>query len=519
LHVFRPRNLLTTITDRCNDEQVPKPNRAEHEKALAAIDAELDKLKAERQKIQAQVDAALDKSKNTALGKARDELSKLRSKKGKLIDEKKAIRTQLEAAKSEADKIMKDRKDTKSSIKFTNFADIDKEIKRLQHIQETTSISLSEEKQIIKEIDALKSSKQAVETLAGKDSAMDDAKAQRKDIGTLISEKDKEIDEVSKEIDEKQTAMKALNDTDSAKRDKLQGWFTERDELRAKFGEKLKEKDAIRDAFRKAMNDWYNASRALRAQKKIQYDEEKKVRDAEQAEYLKKVEEEEAKKVPYEAEQALCEYLADYLTKMYLTDEAPTAAENKKEETVIVRDDPFANFKPIKKNDDEIFFGKGKGKKKRERANKKQVQKSAAPFVLSVDTFGQFGLIGLNPPTTLAQVENSVKELREKKEWYSKQPRGSVPTANDIRKANEKEAQKLQQNNNGKTGGGTKASGGKVSGNFSLSDDDFAPLPGASLGSTAPVSQWGKSNNGVAPPTTKKSSGPDPTPEEAAQQS
>merc|ERR1712194_136687 len=95
----------------------------------------------------------------------------------------------------------------------------------------------------------------------------------------------------------------------------------------------------------------------------------------------------------------------------------------------------------VKKTEEE-FFTKGKGKKKRQRAKKAA---PSAPFILSVDSFEQFGSVGLNPPTKLEQVEGSVKELREKKDWYSKQPRGSVPTAKDIRKKNEKKHQKLRQ--------------------------------------------------------------------------
>ena len=439
-------------------------------------------------------------------------MQKLRSKKGALIDEKKAIRAKLDSAKNEADKIMKDRKDAKSNIKFSSIEEIEKEIKKLERQQETTTMSLTEEKKLIKEIDALKNSKQFVAELKSKDGALDDVKEQRKTIGSLIAAKDKEIDEVSKEIDEKMVGIKAMNDKDTEKRDKLQGWFKERDALRAQFTEKLKEKDAARAAFREANNAWYNAARAVRAQKKIQWEEDKKKRDEEQAEYLKKVEEEEAKKIPYEAEQALCDYLADYLTKTYLTDASADDEGDKKEEAATIKDDPFANFKPMKKNEDEIFFGKGKGKKKRERSNKKQDKKDVGPFTLSVDTFEQFGLIGLNPPTALAQVEGAVKDLRERKEWFSKQPRGSVPTANDIRKANEKAAQKLRQN--GKADGEKKAAAPKA-GKFALSNDDFAPLPGANSGSSAPISLWGKPT-GIAPPSAGTVSA-DPTPEEAAQ--
>merc|ERR1712194_357623 len=133
----------------------------------------------------------------------------------------------------------------------------------------------------------------------------------------------------------------------------------------------------------------------------------------------------------------------------------------------------------VKKTEEE-FFTKGKGKKKRQRAKKAA---PSAPFILSVDSFEQFGSIGLSPPTKLEQGEASVKELREKKEWYSKQPRGSVPTAKDIRKKNEKNHQKLRQ---------TPSTKAAPTGKFSASDDAFVPL-GNGSSSTAGVPSWGAS--------------------------
>ena len=89
----------------------------------------------------------------------------------------------------------------------------------------------------------------------------------------------------------------------------------------------------------------------------------------------------------------------------------------------------------------------------------------------------------MTPPTSLGHVEDSVKELRAKKEWYKQQPRGSVPTAADIRKANEKEVAKIRQQpaqpKQKNSGGG-----------FSLSHDEFVPL---GAGGTASVNaSWGQ---------------------------
>jgi hypothetical protein len=158
----------------------------------------------------------------------------------------------------------------------------------------------------------------------------------------------------------------------------------------------------------------------------------------------------------------------------------------KKGDVIAVKDDPFAGLKPsVKKTDDDAYFGKGKAKKKRVRAAKKQ-DSAAGPFTLSVDMFDQFGLVSLSPPTKAEDVEKSVKALREKKEWYKQQPRGSVPTAQDVRKANQKAAAKRTTP---AADGETKKP--KAPGSFSLSNDDFVPL-GVAATAASVNSSWGQ---------------------------
>jgi len=466
--------------------KVEKPNKDEHDKKLAEINAAFEKLKEERKTVQETIEGSLTKGKGSELGKHRDALKALRDKKGALINEKKGIKNQLDSLKAAGDKLVKDRNDQRSSVKFSNPEDIDKEIARLKRRQETTSMSLTEEKKLIKEIDALKASKLKIKDLKSTEMDMEEIKRKRKEVSDLMAAKDKEIDSITKEIEAAQANVKEMADKDTEKRSALDGLFKKRDELKQAIADKLKEKDALRDEFREKNNAWYNYQRAIKAQKKIQYEEEKKKREEEKAAYLAKIEEEEAKKIPYEEEQALCDYLADYLERTYIKggeDDGPKVVA-KKEAIVAVKEDPFAGFKPVnKKDEDEEYFGKGKGKKKRQRAPKKA--EVTGPFTLNVDSFEQFGLIGLNPPTSRAEVEASIKELRERKEWYKQQPRGSVPTAKEIRKQNEKAAAKLRQEENG---GSTTARGGK----FDLSStDEFVPL-GKGATNAVDASSWGQ---------------------------
>jgi uncharacterized coiled-coil DUF342 family protein len=452
---------------------------------LDEITARFEKEKEERRLIQVQIDSAMEVGgKSSELGKERDALQQLRQKKGQLIDQKKAIRAQLDAIKGQADKLVKERKDTRSTVKFNSVAEINAEIARLNKRQETTSMSLQEEKKLIKEMDALQASKGSIKDLQSKETDLEDVKEKRKTISADIGAKDKEIDAVSADIEIRQAAMKVLSDKESEKRGGLDKLFQEREDLKKAISATLKEKDAARAEFREKNNEWFNNSRAVMAQKQIQYDAEKKQRDEERDAYVKQKEEEEAKKIPYEEEQNLCDYLADYLERTYIKTEGPKVAA-KKEDIVAVKEDPFAGLTAHKKDQDVEYFGKGKGKKKRTRAPKKP---SAGPFTLNVDSFEQFGLLQLSPPTSLEMVEGVIKELREKKEWYKLQPRGSVPTAAQIRKGSEKAAAKLRQSNGAAVAAPVAPT---PKGKFSLSSDEFVPL-GKGASASFGISSWGQ---------------------------
>jgi uncharacterized coiled-coil DUF342 family protein len=453
---------------------------------LTEITACFEKQKEERRLIQVQIDSAMEVGKSSEMGKVRDALQQLRQKKGQLIDQKKAIRAQLDAIKGLADKLVKERKDTRSTVKFNSVAEINTEIAKLQKLQETTSMSLQEEKKLIKEMDALQASKGSIKDLQSKETDLEDVKEKRKTISADIGAKDKEIDAVSAEIEIRQAAMKLLSDKESEKRGGLDKLFKEREDLKKAISATLKEKDAARAEFREKNNEWFNNSRAVKAQKQIQYEAEKKQRDEEREAFVKQKAEEEAKKIPYEEEQTLCDYLADYLERTYIKGdtEGPKVVA-KKEDIVAVKEDPFAGLKAHKKDEDVEYFGKGKGKKKRTRAPKKP---SAGPFTLNVDSFEQFGLLQLSPPTSLEMVEGSIKELREKKEWYKVQPRGSVPTAAQIRKDSEKAAAKLRQTSAASVAAPAAPA---PKGKFSLSSDEFAPL-GKGASASFGISSWGQ---------------------------
>lgn len=384
-----------------------------------------------------------------------------------MIEQKRQIRTKLEIVKTKIDRHTATDKSARSGVKFSTVADIDREISKLQRRQETSSMSLADEKRLIKEIEGLQNSKRTLEEIKSKQGDMDSLKIERKQIQAELAAKDKEIDSIQKDIDKQTNGQ-------------VDDLVKERDALKSSMDDKFKEKKKLQTVFREQMNDWYHNQRAIKAQRQIQYNEEKKRREEEQAAFLKKKEEEELKKTPYEEEMALCDFLVDYLQKTY-PDETGTKIEEEevKTEIVAVKDDPFAGMKAMKKDEDDFFVGKGKSDAKGKKKNK---GKKPAAFSISLDLWEQFGLLSLSPPTSLEKVAASVEELKAKKVWYSEQPRGSVPTAKDIRKAN--------SNNKVSSSKGNGARNGKK-GNFSISSDEFVPL-GEGGATVEENVNWGK---------------------------
>mmetsp|Transcript_34301 Transcript_34301/g.61582 ORF Transcript_34301/g.61582 Transcript_34301/m.61582 type:complete len:574 (+) Transcript_34301:103-1824(+) len=496
-------------------KRLERPSKESHEAEIDAIDSAIDALRSDRRALQTKIDAALgggnNKHKNSPLGRERDALNKFKNRKGLMIEQKRQIRTRLEIVKANADRLIGQAKNARSGMKFTNVADIEGEIKRLQRRQETVSMSLADEKKLIKEIETLQASRRTAEELRSKQGDLDSIKEDRKSISSDLTAKDKEIDGIQKQIDAQAKVVKDLTEKQSTQRGAVDELIKQREDLKNQLDEKFREKNELRSAFRENTNEWYQNQRAVKAQRQLQYDEEKKRHEEEQAEWKKKKEEEEMAKIPFEEEMHLCDYLADYLTKAYLmsaqdeADKKAKAAEEKaKADVIAVKDDPFAGFKAMSKRDDQevIYFGKGKkgsvkgGGEKKGKPKPKKASKPVA-FSLNLDLFDQFGMLSLNPPTSLDAVSTAVDELKAKKQWYSEQPRGSVPTARDIRKANEVAANKASNSNGKSEKGGNRS--GKSKGKFDISGDEFVPLGLGSSASGGANSNWGqKSDDGDA---------------------
>jgi len=484
---------------------VNQPDKALHDKELDTITLAIEAVKRDKLALQTKIDAvSASSNRNSAVGSEKEVIQQLKMKKSALIEEKKSLKKRVDDSKAILDKLLNERKATKVQVRFESLAKIEEEIAKLKRLQQSTSMSLTDEKKLIKEIDSLQSSKMMLADLDGNQKKMDVSRDAIKALNDEIKAKDSVIDAVQKDIDDRQKALASLGDSEKEAREGRKKLLDQREELKKLMDSKYKELDQVRDKFRQETDTWFDYQRAIKAQERLKREEERKKREEEHLAYLKKKEEEELKKVPYEEEMYLCDFLADYLTRTYLGGDGKKTDKEKEEEGAksssvgLIPDNPFANVQPAKKKNDEVFLQMGKGgKQTRPRTESKKITKAAAstpvPFTMSIEMFEQFGWVHLNPPMSLESVEKCVQELKEKKMWYSQQPRGSVVTAKDMRKAKEKTTTKSSENGVADSTPATVsgAKGGRKGFDLS-SDEQFAPLSCSTAGFVSP-STWGES--------------------------
>ena len=149
---------------------------------------------------------------------------------------------------------------------------------------------------------------------------------------------------------------------------------------------------------------------------------EDEARKAELEKRQQEAEAEELKRVPYEEEMELCEYLSNYLETTYgkhvnhdsqiNSDEADISLAGEFEGLVLSGKNAGRDHE-----DDYLSLNKTTGKKKG-RGKKKGGLKINEKIMLVPETIEMFALLELEPPSTINGVSDTVKKLQEKKTWF-----------------------------------------------------------------------------------------------------
>lgn len=354
--------------------------------------------------------------------------NQLRSEKDNLIQQRNQITAKLKSTLDKKDASIKSQRSLRSTLKFSTEEDFNAEINKLRHQQETRSMSLNEEKRLIKEIEVLQQQKQHVSKVSAGQGAVDQHNDNIKDSRALQAAKNAEIDVVQ----EKMTAQKLVLDElykandEEKKQDKFPALAKERKDIKEQLDAKFTTLKELRKNFKEANNKYYDNIRLVRKKKELERQKEEEQRKAEYEAKLADYEKEMAKIHPYQDEMDLCDALVSFLEKTFAK-ELNEEEDAKKEATSAPVE--LEGLKVLKRKDEDYIIGGG-GKKKGKKPAKKT--KKDAKLSLPISQLDAFSTVGLMPPSTVVALTESLTAIKAKKVWFDAQtsrPKAEVVAA------------------------------------------------------------------------------------------
>lgn len=417
---------------------VARPDKAAFDAKIAALNNEVAVF---TEKISG-VDAKITDAKSSGgdqsdeLREARATMKSLRERKDAVMRDRAEIAAKQKAARASLEQSMQKNKQLRSEMKYTSGEEIEKRISELERKQSTTSMSLKDEKSLLKEIEQLKQSKKFVVQLTTNNDTISEGKKSSASISEQLSSKNAELDVLKKKIDEQKEILEGLNTENSERRAVLPALFKERDALRKEKQAKVDEIKALRTEFRAAEKKYYDHQREVYRLRKEAKKQEEDARRAEYEARQKELEAEELKRIPYEEEMELCKFLIDYLEKTYLAKagEAPAPAP-----AAPVTAGEFEGMvlagKKTKVEDEYVSLNMGK---KKGRGKKKGGLKVQDKLIIAPETIEIFGNLALEPPATVSAVPATIEALKAKGEWFKTLERGAIQSIREKRKAEEK---------------------------------------------------------------------------------
>merc|ERR1712194_488088 len=308
---------------------------------------------------------------------------------------------------------MKDNlKKMQKDIGYGSEADIDARIQTIEFKLNTESINLKEEKKYLLELQTLKRSRPKVSQV---NKLQGDLTAHRE--GGSFAEMKATIQEINgamaKHREEKkgiQEKLSVIRDERKAKLGDVPQWVEERQKLSEQIGEKVKEKNVLRDEYKAKEREYYQYQAAVRQarQEKMQEERMSWQKERDQQNILKKAEKLEDQ--PYIAEITLVEQTIAFCNS--LTQQKVEKAQVEKKE--IAHDKMDGLEVCMKKEDeDEYFMAPSKAKKGKSKKGGK-AEGSAKPIKHNAEPFRLFDQMKLDAPITTDEVPALLEKLEAK---------------------------------------------------------------------------------------------------------
>lgn len=396
-------------------KRLPEPDKESHQAAVEALHGQIAEKKARLDAIRDQIEEKNLARKGVRDGSSsiRDQLKEVRGRRNAKIEEKKAIRAQMQALKRVELPSKKDQP-------RMNPDQIAGKIAQLEHRQQTEAMTILEEKDLMKELKTLRASVAEVkkfsvniEDLKVKKAAYD---MDRKSLSAMLTELDGQIDEIKAEEDKIIAKLDVKNAAADQAGNGIPELIEERDKMRPEIPAIYDQIKALKAEFKKENDKWWEADRAYRAQERAEqqakWEAQKDKRAAEYEEQRKFRMEEAAALVnddPHINEKDKCDALCSYLQT--LLPESATAAVAEK-----AIDHGGMTVMSKKHLEEEEFMASLKKPKKKK--GKKGGAQTKANMTHPHARLSAMHDMGIEVPNDLEAVAAAIEKVKEIKQGY-----------------------------------------------------------------------------------------------------
>ncbi len=406
------------------DEEAFKARMSEQDERIAAKQARLEQIKQIFDSRDGQRGA---ESSAAALSKAK--FQEARAESRRILQERRSIYDQINAA----EELKKQQQDLtqrlRSELPFFSVDEIERRIKQLEMSQQTSSLTIKEDRKVMDDIRRLNANKPMIKQYDEAQESLRGVKEHHTTLFTQIKAKNAELAS-AKEVEEGLRAeMDDARARDDAKKSDLPALHKERDECRREMSEIRLELKHMRDEFSEQRKEWFTYQKQMRDQKQRELLERKAARQAEISAWRKLLEEEEARRDPWEEEKLLCEQLISYVEKYLPIKIVETAVNAAEEAAAKVRAEIQAGGGRKKAHEDDeylIALRSNKGKKKGGGGGKSSTPPTPKTKVVKMthapESFESFGKLGFKPPLDTGECPQLYKALLEKREWLKTAP-------------------------------------------------------------------------------------------------
>eukprot|EP00397_Hematodinium_sp_SG-2012_P022141 GEMP01022922.1.p1 GENE.GEMP01022922.1~~GEMP01022922.1.p1 ORF type:complete len:458 (+),score=164.89 GEMP01022922.1:74-1447(+) len=396
----------------------PQPERAKFKQLLDDKSNEVMKIQSELEALKTQLTAKSGEKDEFFEQKAAfaAEIQTYAERIAKLNEQKKGLREGLNKKGDEKKAVFAELKKTENMYQCKDEAEVDERITKIEFELSTTTMSLSDEKRKVQEIQLLKKMKPHVTAAAAKVAHLK-SKTEEMKADSHLPVKD-QIQQLTQKANEAWEAMEAVKKRREATNTEWESKHggtkvieEKRTELIARRQELTLEKTKLREQLREQENVWYRHEQEERRAKQEQRDTERKFK---QQEWEQKKLERDAEKIteqPHLAEVAALEQSIQFLKSMLPKEEV-----EEKKDTAHNFNNPEGSVVLLKKKDrEEIFLAASKKKAfhKKAKTNKTNVIKHNA------ETFRLFDALHVKAPSTTDQIPDTLKELEEQLAKYN----------------------------------------------------------------------------------------------------